>query len=52
MNFSADYEGYVLEASDDGLQNWNPVDVTPVKVIVIEDDSDSPTRAYRLRKVD
>ena len=52
VNFSADYEGYVLEASDDGLQNWNPVDVTPVKVIVIEDDSDSPTRAYRLRKVD
>ena len=52
VSFSADYEGYVLEASDDGLQNWNPVDVTPVKVIVIEDDSDSPTRAYRLRKVD
>ena len=52
VNFSADYEGYVLEASDDGLQNWSAVDATPVKVIVIEDDSDSPTRAYRLRKVD
>ena len=52
VSFSADYEGYVLEASDDGLQNWSAVDATPVKVIVIEDDSDSPTRAYRLRKVD
>ena len=52
VSFSADYEGYVLEASDDGLQTWGDVDVTPNKVIVIEDDSDSPTRAYRLRKVD
>ena len=52
VSFSSDYEGYVLEASDDGLETWNPVDVTPVKVIVIEDDSDSPNRAYRLRKVD
>ena len=52
VSFSADYEGYVLEASDDGLQNWSPVDAMPVKVIVIEDDGDSPTRAYRLRKMD
>ena len=52
VSFSSDYEGYVLEASDDGLQTWGAVDVTPKKVIVIEDDSDSPTRAYRLRKVD
>ena len=52
VSFSADYEGYVLEASDDGLQNWSAVDVTPAKVIVIEDDSVSPNRAYRLRKVD
>ncbi|NCA82461.1 MAG: hypothetical protein EOM72_06900 [Opitutae bacterium] len=52
VSFSADYEGYVLEASDDGLQNWSPVDAMPVKVIVIEDDGDSPNRAYRLRKVD
>ncbi len=52
VSFSSDYEGYVLEASDDGLQNWGEVDITPVKVIVIEDNSDSPNRAYRLRKVD
>ena len=52
VSFSADFEGYVLEASDDGLQTWGEVDVTPKKVIVIEDDGDSPTRAYRLRKVD
>lgn len=52
VSFSSDYEGYVLEASDDGLQNWSPVDITPVKVIVIEDDSDSTNRAYRLRKID
>lgn len=52
VSFSSDYEGYVLEASDDGLRNWNAVDVTPVKVIVIEDDGHSTNRAYRLRKVD
>ena len=52
VSFSSDYEGYVLEASDDGLQNWEEVDVTPVKVIVIEDDSVSSNRVYRLRKVD
>lgn len=52
VSFSSDYEGYALEASDDGLETWSPVDITPVKVIVIEDDSDSPNRAYRLRKID
>lgn len=52
VNFSADYEGYVLEASDDGLQNWSAVDVTPAKVILIEDDGAATNRAYRLRKVD
>jgi hypothetical protein len=51
-SFSADYEGYVLEASDDGLETWSPVDATPVKVIWIEDDGASPNRAYRLRKAD
>ena len=51
-SFSADYEGYVLEASDDGLETWNAVDATPVKVIVIEDEADAPNRAYRLRKID
>ena len=52
VSFTTDYEGYVLDASDDGLKNWTPVDITPVKVIVIEDDSNSPNRAYRLRKAD
>lgn len=52
VSFSADFEGYVLQASDDGLQTWADVDVTPRKVIVIEDDGDSPTRAYRLIKKD
>ncbi len=52
VSYSSDYEGYVLEASDDGLQNWGAVDITPKNVIVIEDDSVSPNRAYRLRKID
>ncbi len=52
VSFSSDYEGYVLEASDDGLQNWGAVDATPRKVIVIEDDGASTSRVYRLRKVD
>lgn len=52
VSFSSDYEGYVLEASDDGLQNWSEVDATPLKVIVIEDGDDSPNRVYRLRKID
>ena len=51
-SFSADYEGYVLEASDDGLETWSAVDATPVKVIWIEDDGASSNRVYRLRKVD
>ena len=51
-SFSADYEGYVLEASDDGLETWDAVDATPVKVIWIEDDGASANRMYRLRKVD
>ena len=51
-SFSADYEGYVLEASDDGLETWDAVDATPVKVIWIEDDGASANRVYRLRKVD
>ncbi len=52
VSFSSDYEGYVLEASDDGLQTWSEVNAMPLKVIVIEDDGDAPNRAYRLRKVD
>ncbi len=52
VSFSADYEGYVLEASDDGLQNWNAVDATPKKVLVIEDGGGATNRVYRLKKVD
>ena len=51
-SFSSDYEGYVLEASDDGLQTWSEVDAMPRKVIVIEDGGSAPNRAYRLRKID
>jgi len=55
VSFSADYEGFVLEATDNLSSTnpvWSAVDVTPVKVIVIEDDGESITRAYRLRKID
>ena len=52
LSFPADYEGYVLEYSDDGLNTWSNVDATPVKVIVIEDDAAPTSRAYRLRKAD
>ena len=52
VSFSSDYEGYVLEASDGGLTNWGEVDLTPAKVILIEDDGASSNRVYRLRKVD
>jgi len=52
VSFSSDYEGYVLEASDDGLETWGAVDLTPKKVIVIEDDGASTNRTYRLRKID
>ncbi len=52
VSFSSDYEGYVLEASDGGPGNWSEVDITPVKRIVIEENSMSSNRAYRLKKVD
>lgn len=52
VSFSSDYEGFVLEASDDGLQTWSEVDSTPVKIIRIEDSSGSSNRVYRLRKRD
>ena len=53
VSFSADYEGYVLEATDD-LDGgaWSEVDLTPVKKIVIEDEGAASNRLYRLRKVD
>jgi hypothetical protein len=52
VGFAADYEGYVLEYSDDQLNTWTNLDATPVKVIVIEDVTAPTNRMYRLRKVD
>ena len=52
VNFAADYEGYVLEYSDDGLNTWTNLDATPVKVIAIEDPTAPTNRMYRLRKAD
>ncbi len=52
VSFSSDYEGYVLEASDGGLTNWFEVDLTPKRMIVIEDDGASSNRTYRLIKRD
>lgn len=50
VSFSSDYEGYVLEASDGGPGNWSAVDLTPKKVMVVEDDGVSSNRVYRLIK--
>ena len=52
VGFGADYEGYVLEYSDDQLNTWTNLDATPTRVIVVEDASAPTNRAYRLRKVD
>ena len=52
LGFAADYEGYVLEYSDDQLNTWTNLDATPTRVIVVEDASAPTNRAYRLRKVD
>ncbi|MGD9782037.1 MAG: hypothetical protein AB7V14_07780 [Kiritimatiellia bacterium] len=50
--FPADYEGYVLECSDDGMATWTNVDALPAKTILIEDAGAPTNRAYRLRKAD
>ena len=52
LSYAADYEGFVLEYSDDGLNTWTNLDATPVKVIVVEDATAPTNRTYRLRKVD
>ena len=53
VQFTADYEDFVLEATTDPEGGvWSPVDVTPVRVILMEDFSDEPNRTYRLRKAD
>ena len=52
VTFAADYEGYVVEYSDDGLTTWTNLDATAVKVIVVEDVEAATNRVYRLRKMD
>lgn len=51
LSFGADYEGYVLEGTDD-LQGgvWTAVDATPKRVIVVEDSEAPAFRTYRLIK--
>ena len=50
VNFSSDYKGYVLQASDDGLGTWQDVDLTPKMMVVIEDEGTVSNRIYRLIK--
>lgn len=50
--FPEDYEGYVVQYSDDGLGTWTNLDATPVRMIMVEDDGASLNRTYRLRQVD
>ncbi|HPT15818.1 MAG TPA: hypothetical protein PK388_00900 [Kiritimatiellia bacterium] len=52
VSFSSDYAGYVLQASDDGLESWLDVDVTPRMVVVVEDAGAATNRTYRLIKKD
>ena len=52
LSFGADYEGYVLEYSDDDLGTWTALDATPARVIVVEDNEAPANRTYRLRKID
>ena len=50
--FSGDFEGYVVEYSDDGLGSWTNLDATPVRMILVEDENAPSNRVYRLRKTD
>jgi len=53
VSFPADYDGYVLESTDDVVGGvWTAVDATPVRMIVIEDNDEAEIRFYRLRKAD
>lgn len=52
LGFAADYEGYVLEYSDDQLNTWTNLDATPKRLLVIEDETAPTNRMYRLRRVD
>ena len=49
LSFPADYEGYVVEYSDDGMGSWQELDATPRKTIVVEDPGAPPSRFYRLK---
>ena len=42
----------MLQASDDGLESWQDVDVTTRMVVVVEDDGVASNRVYRLIKKD
>lgn len=50
--FPEDYDGYVVQYSDDGLGTWTDLDATPARMIMVEDDGASSNRTYRLRKGD
>lgn len=50
VSFSADYAGYIVQFSDDGLDTWEDLDATPQQVIVVTDPAASSNRAYRLVK--
>lgn len=50
VSFSSDYDGYVVQYSDGGPGNWQDLDVTPRRVIVVEDDGVASNREYRLIK--
>ena len=52
LSFPADYEGYAVEYSDDGLATWTNLDAMPRKMIVVEDADPATNRMYRLRKID
>ena len=52
VSFSSDYEGYVVQFSDDGLGTWTDLDVTPRMRIVVEDAGGASNRVYRLIKKD
>ncbi len=49
VSFPADYEGYVVEYSDDGMGSWQELDATPRMTIVVEDPGAPTSRFYRLK---
>jgi hypothetical protein len=49
VRYSADYEGYVVEYSDDGLGTWATLDAMPKRMMVVDDEAASTSRVYRLK---